>query len=227
MSKDDRTPHMPDEYDQMIRGVIPYYGEIHSEIINLVRSIGRMPRVWLDTGCGTGSLIAMAMSDFPATRFILADPSGAMLERARAKFVEKDRLTILPPAKTQDLGGLIKEKADIITAVQCHHYQTNDERGAAIRTCFDLLADGGLFVNTENIRPLTMEGVKVGKDYWGMYQRDFGRGEEEIANHLSRFDREYFPITVEQHLAMLRGTGFRTVELFWYSYLQAGFYAIK
>jgi tRNA (cmo5U34)-methyltransferase len=38
---------------------------------------------------------------------------------------------------------------------------------------------------------------------------------------------EYFPITVEEHLDLLRNCGFGAVEMFWYSYMQAGFYCIK
>jgi len=44
---------------------------------------------------------------------------------------------------------------------------------------------------------------------------------------MQRFDVEYFPINIEEHLKLLRKTGFRIVELFWYSYMQAGFYGIK
>jgi tRNA (cmo5U34)-methyltransferase len=32
---------------------------------------------------------------------------------------------------------------------------------------------------------------------------------------------------VPEHLALLRETGFKTVELFWKSHMQAGFYAVK
>jgi uncharacterized protein len=35
------------------------------------------------------------------------------------------------------------------------------------------------------------------------------------------------PITVEEHLAALTQTGFSVVEGFWYSQMQAGFYAIR
>ena len=49
----------------------------------------------------------------------------------------------------------------------------------------------------------------------------------EVKEHLERFDAEYFSIAVEEHLKLLRETGFKTVELFWYSYMQAGFYCIK
>jgi tRNA (cmo5U34)-methyltransferase len=93
--------------------------------------------------------------------------------------------------------------------------------------CYNLLKEGGIYITFENIRPLTEEGVAVGKRYWGKFQSLHGRKEKEIQTHLERFDTEYFPITVEEHLKLLRDTGFRTVELFWYSYMQAGFYCIK
>jgi tRNA (cmo5U34)-methyltransferase len=44
---------------------------------------------------------------------------------------------------------------------------------------------------------------------------------------MERFDTAYFPITVDEHLQLLKACGFETAELFWYSYMQAGFYGIK
>jgi tRNA (cmo5U34)-methyltransferase len=48
-----------------------------------------------------------------------------------------------------------------------------------------------------------------------------------VEQHLARFDTEYLPITVSEHLQLLRNCGFRTGQLLWYSHMQAGFYAIK
>ena len=36
-----------------------------------------------------------------------------------------------------------------------------------------------------------------------------------------------FPITIEQHLEMLKNAGFKSVNILWVSYMQAGFWAIK
>ena len=119
------------------------------------------------------------------------------------------------------------EQPDVITAIQCHHYLSREGRAKATGVCYNLLKEGGVYVTFENIRPLTEEGIIIGKRYWGNFQLTYGRTEEEIKEHLERFDTEYFPITVEEHLKLLRETGFRTVELFWYSYMQAGFYCIK
>jgi len=48
-----------------------------------------------------------------------------------------------------------------------------------------------------------------------------------IDNHLKRFDLDYFPIKADEHRSLLEKTGFRIVEMFWMSYMQAGFYGIK
>ena len=41
------------------------------------------------------------------------------------------------------------------------------------------------------------------------------------------FDSEYFPITIAEHLDLLKETGFGNVNLFWHSHIQAEFYAVK
>jgi tRNA (cmo5U34)-methyltransferase len=223
------TPHPPEDYDANISGIIPYYSTIHQEIINLVKSLPSNPKVWLDTGCGTGSLVDKAIKEFPGTKFFLVDPTEGMLDQSRQKLSSypSGRLEFLRACVTQKLSQELKEKPDLITAIQCHHYLSLEDRTRATRVCYDLLKEGGIYITFENTRPLTEEGITVGKRYWGNFQLGCGRSEEEVKKHLERFDVEYFPITVEQHLKLLRDTGFKTVELFWYSYMQAGFYCIK
>ena len=51
------TPYLPEDYDAKISYVIPYYLSFHQETINFVKSLPTIPKVWIDTGCGTGSLV--------------------------------------------------------------------------------------------------------------------------------------------------------------------------
>ncbi|AAM07550.1 TPA: class I SAM-dependent methyltransferase [Methanosarcina acetivorans] len=223
------TPHLPKDYDARISDLLPYYSSFHQEIINFVKSFPSSPRVWMDTGCGTGTLINKAIEEFPDTKFLLLDPSEGMLNQAREKLSScpAGRLEFLRASPTQEFSQKLEEKPDVITAIQCHHSLNRKARTKATKVCYDLLKEGGIYITFENIRPLTEEGINIGKKYWGSFQLTHGRREEEIEAHLKRFDTEYFPITVEEHLDLLRKTGFRTVELFWYSYMQAGFYCIK
>ena len=182
----------------------------------------------MDTGCGTGSLVSKAIEEFPFTKFLLIDPSIRMLDKARRKLSSHppERLEFLE-LHTQELSQKLEEKPDIITAIQCHHYLSREDRARATAVCYNLLKEDGVYITFENIRPLTEEGIAIGKLYWSNFQLSCGRSEEEVKKHVERFDTEYFPITVEEHLELLRKTGFKIMELFWYTYMQAGFYSIK
>ncbi|MDW5562288.1 MAG: class I SAM-dependent methyltransferase [Methanomassiliicoccus sp.] len=227
MSTGNSTPHLPEDYDAQIRKTIPYYDSFRQEIINLVSALGVPPKVWLDTGCGTGSMARLVLDRFPHTKLILADPSEDMLKVARRRLEGEDRVRILRPMPTQDLPGELDDTPDLITAVQCHHYLSRQERMRAVRACFDLLPSGGALITFENVRPLTAAGTEVSKRAWHDFLVANGRSPEEASSHLARFDTEYFPITVEEHLDLLRSTGFRTVEVLWMSYMQVGLYCIR
>ena len=227
---DNLTAHKASDYDQRVRQTIPFYDTIHAEVTRLVKLIKPGVRCWVDTGCGTGRLVEQALRSFPAAHFILADPSEAMLEQTRARLTNHDstRLTILPSIGSADLESQVaKNTADVITAIQCHHYMQRPERIKALRACRELLKPGGLFVTFENIAPRTPEGVRFGLAGWKSFLMENGRTEQEADQHLTRYGREFLPITVEEHLNALSQAGFGVVELFWYSQVQAGFYAIK
>ena len=102
---DNATPHSAAEYDEVVRRTIPYYDLLHEETLDLVETLRPEPRVWLDTGCGTGSLAKRILERFPDCRLILADPSEKMLAQAHARLADAppERLTILPPIGSQDL----------------------------------------------------------------------------------------------------------------------------
>lgn len=226
---DNKTPHNAADYDQKIRRTIPFYDVIHQETIDLVKSVKADVACWLDTGCGTGRLVDLALSLFPNTGFILADPAEAMLRQARERLGgQEQRVKVLSPVASDGLPSqMAGAKCQVVTAIQCHHYLQPSEREQAIRGCFDVLEDAGLFIAFENIRPLTEQGTRMALERWGRWQQNAGRSSAAVAEHLKRFDTEYFPITVDEHLALLRAAGFQTVELFWFSQMQAGFYAIK
>ncbi|MDG6245020.1 MAG: class I SAM-dependent methyltransferase [Methanolobus sp.] len=219
----------PEDFDANITKTIPYYDSFHMETINLVKSLPHRPHVWLDTGCGTGTLIHRAAEHFQNTRFLLMDPSESMLQQAKKKLssLPARRIIFLEPSTTEGFIADIDERPDVITAIQCHHYLNQEERIKAIDVCYGLLENEGMFISFENIRPLTEKGTVIFKEYLRHFQLSLGKDPHAVQKYLDRFDTEYFPITIEEHLDLLRKAGFRTVEMFWYSYMQAGFYCIK
>jgi tRNA (cmo5U34)-methyltransferase len=227
---DNASAHQAADYDQDVKLVIPFYETIHRETIDLAKTVKPDPVFWLDTGCGTGHLVHLAEPLFPNTQFVLADPSEAMLKQAqeRLQSMAGKRVRFLQPAGTEGLlSQMIGIKCQIVTAIQCHHYLQKPQREQAVRACFDMLDGGGLFILSENITMSTECAVEIGLKRWGQWQESVGRSRSSIADHLRRFNTKYFPITIDEHRELLNRIGFRTVELFWFSQMQAAFYGIK
>ena len=171
-------------------------------------------------------MAAAAAQRFPATSFSLCDPSREMLEIAAAKTAGLDA-RILGAYATADIPQAYDGSFDVVTAIQAHHYLDRRGRNSSSKRCFELLRSGGLYIVFENTAPLTDEGARILKDYWKAFQVESGKSEEEARAHLRRYGVEYFPITVPEQLAGLRSAGFSVVELFWYSYMQSGYFCVK
>ena len=90
-----------------------------------------------------------------------------------------------------------------------------------------LLKKGGLYITFENTRPSSEAGTAIVKEYWRRFQVERGKTAEQAADHLARFDTKFFPITVDEHLALYRDTGFAVADCFWRSYILAGFYCVR
>jgi tRNA (cmo5U34)-methyltransferase len=227
---DNTTPHKSTEYDNSIRKTIPFYETILSEVIDLVRTLKPEVNCWLDTGCGTGYLVKSALSIFPKTKFIQTDPSEAMLTQARMQLnnQSENRVRFLPPMPSQNLVDYVNMVApQVVTGILCHHYLHEPQRREATRACYELLDDNGIFITVENITPGTESAISRGLERWKRFQLEHGRSKSVVEEHGKRFNTEYFPISVEEHLVLLKETGFKSANLFWLSHMQAGFYALK
>ena len=225
---DNKTAHMSSEYDGKINATIPNYEYFHSETIDLVKAINPSPRKWLDTGCGTGTFVLNTASFFRDTEFVLADPAKQMLDIAVLKLagVKNTKIQVLEPISSQNMD-FHEDTFDVITAIQAHHYLDRTMREKATANCFRMLKSKGVYVTFENIKPFSEIGIKIGLNRWKHFQVENGKSCDEAEKHVGRFEKEYFPITILEHVDLLKAAGFQTVEVFWTSYMQAGFYAIK
>jgi tRNA (cmo5U34)-methyltransferase len=230
MILDNTTPHKSSDYDRKVRQTIPFYETIHQEIIDVIKTIRPDVNSWLDTGCGTGYLVELALPVFPNTRFLVADPSEEMLQQAqeRLRGVSEERVGYLSPVDSQRLTSQVKAAScQVVTAIQCHHYLRPPEREKAVASCYRVLEKEGVFITFENVAPATDKGIAVGLERWGRFQEEAGRTPAKVAEHRKRFNRKYFPLMLREHIELLKVIGFQVVEVFWLSHMQVGFYAIK
>lgn len=221
---DNTTPFRVNAYDENVPKVIPFYSELSEQVISVIRAFFPDKRLaLLDTGCGTGTFALKALERLDIQRLTLCDPSENMLNDARAKLAGRN-------CELLDIGSekmMFVNEFDVVTAIQSHHYFDPLTRERAVANCFRALKKGGIFIYFENTAPLTDTGREILLKRLGEYQLTSGRTQEETDSHLARYGVEYFPINIKEHLEMLEQTGFEVCELFWQSYMQCGFYAVK
>ncbi len=221
--RDNKSAHNSAVYDARIENVLPYYREYHFQIMDMVNSMGFKDVKWLDTGCGTGTLAMRVLEERSDVSFTLSDPSEQMLAVAKEKLAGRDIRYIV--GTSQELE--FESEFDVVTAVQSHHYLQPDERRLAVQKCYNALRDSGIFMVFENIRMTTDESEAIALSRWAKYLEEHGNTQEEIQFQMDRRGTEVLPITIEEHIKVLRDAGFKSVNLLWASYLQAGLWAIK
>lgn len=220
---DNKSAYNSGIYDEHIVNVLPYYREYHKQVIDVVKNMGFEAPQWLDTGCGTGTLAAKALEVVPDARFTLCDPSENMLAQAKEKLQNRNiRFLNVPSDKLE-----FNDEFDVVTAIQSHHYFDEAGREHAVKNCYRALKEGGVFMTFENIRMDTDESDAIALKRWVKYLEEHGNSSEDVRMHIERRGVEVFPITIEKHIKLLKKIGFRSVNILWSSYLQAGFWAIK
>lgn len=211
------------EYDDKIKQTVPFYDEFYNQTIDIIKTIFDKRLSWLDVGCGTGKMAQRAILTLPIENITLCDLSSDMLHMAKNKlsFPKAEFIN----CKVQDL--CFKKKFDVVTSIMVNHYLKNEQRIKGLKKCYDALKDGGVYISFENIAPYSEEGKKLSLNRWKEYQISNGRSEEESINHVHRYNKNYFPMTVDKNIAQLKKCGFKAVEIIWLSYMQAGFMGIK
>ena len=221
--KDNKSAYNASVYDEHIINVLPYYEEYHRQIIDLVKTMGFNSPEWLDTGCGTGTFALSASEAISDISFTLCDPSEKMLEIAKSR-ISGNKIQFLNISSEQlDF----ENSFDVVTAIQCHHYLNMEERKKAVSNCYRALKDGGVFATFENIKMETEAADGIALKRWANFLREHGNPPEDVNMHIERRGVEIFPITIQQHIELLKKCGFRSVNILWTSYLQAGFWCIK
>lgn len=219
----EHTAFCAEEYDARIRQTLPFYEEFYEQVIDVLDISGKKSVSWLDVGCGTGKMYEAARERISIQEFIFTDISEKMLAVAKGRFqAGKNRFRQMSVLELEDI-----EKYDVVTAIQVHHYLSGKDRRLAVEKCCRALKAGGLFFTFENIAPDSEIGRQLILDRWRSYQIRSGKGREEAESHMKRYGVDYFPLTVEAHLELMRKCGFQVVELIWMSYMQAGFMGVK
>ncbi len=199
------------------------YNELRSKVPEIIREHDSDPKIWLDTGCGTGAVIRDSIKDFSKTQFVLADPSSENIEECKKVMNGEQRcLYVNNPTDKLNFGD---ETLDVITAILCHHYYQGDGRRIATENCFRMLKKHAIYVTVEHVR--YDEDQEKMDSLWKSNMLKQGLPEEFADEMLSRRYHEFYPLTEEEFISMLKDVGFSQVEVFWKTCSDIGIKAVK
>lgn len=221
--KDNASAFNVSNYDEKIKMTLPYYEDFYNQVIDVVKIQFDKPLRWLDVGCGTGKMAEAAFNNVNIDRFVFYDNSKQMIETAQKRFRNKNADFIALSAQELDKS----EEFDIATAIQVFHYLQREERTEAVRKCYNALRTNGMFITFENFAPFSECGKALFLNRWREYQLSQGKSAGECDNHINRYGKDYFPISISEHLEVLNNCGFKGVEILWVSNMQVGLLGIK
>lgn len=221
--KENFAPFDVAEYDRQIKRTLPFYEEMFQQVVDIVRILNLQSLRWLDVGCGTGKMAGTVLDNFDIQKMVCIDVENEMLERAES--LRDDEKVEFLQCDVRQLP--YQDLFDIVTAIQVNHYFKKNDRIAAIKNCYDALAENGLYISFENFAPDSEEGAELYLERWKRFQMANEKTKEEADSHIERYGRDYFPVTISESIRLLKECGFRMVEILWVSYMQVGILARK
>lgn len=217
-----------------VRGAIPA-AALQLELIgNIVAAWCPRPRCILDLGCGDGVLGRYLMDRHPEAHVVFADFSDPMLEAARKQLGNRAQATIVKadlstPAWVEALAGT--EPIDAVVSGFVIHHQPDRRKKELYSDIYQLLGEGGIFLNLEQVASPTAPVEKLHQDYFidSIYAFHVKGGKattrDEIAEaFITRPTRdENILALVEDQCDWLRALGFADVDCFFKLYEMAIF----
>lgn len=120
---------------------------------DLLRSLPREPRDFVDLACGTGYFTEVFFEVFPAIHGVGIDGSESMLDEARSRFRDAGRDIVFRRELLQTMDWSAVGTTSVIFSAFAVHHLSHDEKRALIDEVFEHLEPGGVFVLFDSFRP--------------------------------------------------------------------------
>lgn len=196
------------EYDAVIRTLIPHYADLIDEAAMAVGHVARRNPAVVDLGTGSGALAARVLKARTGARMIGIDEDDGMLAMAKRRL--RGRIaTIRDNFETAAIP-----RCDVITAsFALHHIGTWRRKAAMYQRCFAALRPRGALVIADCCLASTARLREAHKGSWlDHLQRTYTRKKAE--GFLRAWAKADLYFTLERETELLREAGFE-VEVVW------------
>jgi len=196
-------------YDRARRQLVPGLDGFYGAALESVPFARDAQIRVLDLGAGTGLLSSMVAGRFPRSRVTLVDLSVEMLRVARRRLSEGNGRFEF---RNMDFARKpLPSGYDLVVSALSIHHLTHGDKRELFEKVHDALAEGGYFVNADQVQGETLEEETSYREWWLRRVREAGVSEGDLTAALSRMraDRN---ATLQAQLGWLAETGFDAVR---------------
>jgi tRNA (cmo5U34)-methyltransferase len=215
-------------FDDMVSRSVPFYGEMQRMTTEIAADFAVPGTNLYDLGCATGTtLLALNEAVDPGVRFVGVDNSEDMLAKARAK-LEGAQMQRAYELVNADLHkGQIVENASVTLLLLTLQFVRPLYRDRMVADIVRGMNEKGCLVLIEKLTSADTLFNRLFIKYYYDMKRRHGYSEVEIAQKREALENVLIPYRLEENVEMLKGAGFRTVEVFFRWYNFCGIVAVK
>ena len=190
------------EYDAVIRTLIPHYQELIAAAGTAVGALARTAPAVVDLGTGSGALAQAILKVRPRARLIGIDEDPGMLAMAVKRL--RGRIQVIDG----NFEHTVIPRCDVISAsFALHHIPTGRRKAAIYKRCFAALRPGGLLVSADCCLAASKVLQQTHRAAWlahlqGRYSRAKAEG------YLRAWAKEDVYFTLDREVELLREAGF-------------------
>ena len=215
-------------FDDMVSRSVPYYDEMQRMTAELARDFAQPETRLYDLGCSTATTLALLhYAVDPSVEFVGIDNSPEMLGKAREKL---DTLGITRPVDLV-LSDIEKmpplHDASVVVMNLTLQFVRPLHRERLVKQIFDGMKERGCFILIEKLTVTDSDLNRLFINYYYDLKRRNGYSELEISQKREALENVLIPYRLEENVELLKGAGFRSVEMFFRWYNFCGMVAIK
>ncbi|EKQ50188.1 MULTISPECIES: class I SAM-dependent methyltransferase [unclassified Clostridium] len=210
------------KYDIQRSELIPLMNIFYGVAVELVKINNEKGKV-LDLGAGTGLLTELVIKKYPNAKYTLVDIAEEMLDIAKERFELLDNVSFNVEDYRDGISGGKYEA--IISSMSIHHLDFNEKRNL-YKNIFNILEEGGVFVNADQVKGEDCESEEIVKEYQLSHIENCSLSREEKDKTYERIKLDKMDKMTDQ-IDMLKEAGFKSVDIYYKYYNYVVFRARK
>jgi tRNA (cmo5U34)-methyltransferase len=213
------------EFDRIILTLIPEYPRMVETLVSAFPFERSASVRVIDLGCGTGTVSARVLNNFPNAQVTCLDLAENMIAMAQAKLSGYSHVRYVQGDFR--LFEFNREFDAVVSSLALHHLATDDEKKLFYQRIYEGLAPGAIFYNADVV--LGSSGFL--QEFYMKQWRDFmsrNVSMEEIEGKwIPKYQAEDRPAKLMDQLDWLAEIGFVDVDVIWKYYNFAVYGGIK